>query len=86
MKKALIRVKLWAILRALAVIHRHTHNLADRCTARFNKDMAGSNDPAVRNWAVKHYEERMQIIDGLHTTSIKAAVRVAEARERLLAK
>jgi hypothetical protein len=86
MKKSLIRAKLWAMLHIMAIIHRHTHHLADRCTARFNKDMAGSNDPEVRNWAVKHYEERMQIIDGLHTTTIKAAVRIADARERLLAK
>lgn len=86
MKKSLNRVKLWAMLRILAAVHRHTHHLADRCTARFNKDMTGSSDPAVRNWAVKHYEERMQLIDGLHTTTIEAAVKVAEARERLLAK
>jgi hypothetical protein len=86
MKKSIIRVKLWAMLRVLSLIHRQTHIMADRCSARFNKDMAGTSDPEVRNWAVKHFEERMKLIDGLHTTSIEAAVRVAEARERLLAK
>lgn len=86
MKKTIARLKLWAILRLLAIIHRHTHTMADRCTARFDKDMAGTNDPEVRNWAVQHYKERMTIIDSLHTTTIQAAVKAAGERERLLAK